>query len=276
MEYAYYNGSYLPYDEIRIPLTDRAVFFGDGVYECIIGGGGKIYEWDEHAERLRKNSEKLRLMFSDFALLKSVTVRLIELSALQRYVIYIQLTRALGRRTHADNDFGRTNLLVTVTELPPFDFGNVSLISQNDIRYEMCNIKTLNLIPSVLASHDALLSGADECVFVRDGIVTECAHSNIFIIVGNRLITHPSCELILPGITREALMKTARAAGFEVQEHTFSYDALFTADEVLITSTTRLARRACEIDKIPTKMSNAYAANLLMEKLYGSFIDFCC
>ncbi|MBQ7363549.1 MAG: aminotransferase class IV [Clostridia bacterium] len=276
MDFAYYNGSYLPYDDLTLPLCDRAIFFGDGVYECLVGGGGEIYQWSEHIERLRRGVAFMRMDFSAYGKLLYIVKKLIELTGLQRYTVYLQISRRAERRVHATQDFSRTNLLVTVTELPSFPRSDVSLISRNDIRYKMCNVKTLNLLPSVLASHDALLAGADETVFIRDGIVTECAHSNLFILEQGVLLTHKTDELILPGITRATLIKIAERRGIPTRECSFTLERLIAADEVLITSTTRLARRARSIDGVQLKMKAAATAELLIADLRSDFSEFCC
>jgi len=276
MDFAYYNGSYLPYDSIYVPLSDRAIFFGDGVYECLIGSGGKIYQWKEHIERLKNSLRAMRLSFLDFETLYNDAMELIKLSQLERYILYIQISRKSERRIHATSDFSKFNLLMTVTELSPFDSACTSLITREDVRYRMCNVKTLNLIPAVLASHDALLSGADEAVFIRDGVVTECAHSNIFILEGDRLLTHEEGNLILSGITRSTLIRLAMKYGIKTVECEFSPDRLFTADEVLITSTTRLVRRVAAIDGVALKMRNSALAERLIDMLRSDFIEFCC
>ncbi len=276
MDFAYYNGSFLPYRELRVPLSDRAIYFGDGVYECLIGGGGSVYQWQEHMARLRFGAEFMRLSITDCEGLYSAATRLIELSGYERYVIYVQLSRASEHRAHAVRDFSRTNLLMTVTELEDFDCREISLITREDIRYRMCHVKTLNLIPSVLASHDAIMTGADEAVFIRGGTVTECAHSNVFILEGGTLITHPKDEYILPGITRETLIRIAEKHGIPTVECGFGKERLITADEVIITSTTKLARRASSIDGTPLKMNDPKTFRMLFTALESDFIENCC
>ena len=276
MDYAFYNGKFAPYDEITLRLSDRSVFFGDGVYECMIGKCGGIFEWHEHIERLKNGLHFIGIDFSDFKLLRETADKLISLSEYERYTVYIQLSRKAERRIHSPAVFGEYNLLLTVTELADFNDKEISLITKEDRRYRLCNIKTLNLLPAVLASHEASLKKADECVFLRDGVVTECAHSNLFILKRGVLFTHPTGEFILPGITRASLIEEAEKSGIGTVECEFGKAALFSADEVLITSSTRLVRRVREIDGRTLKMNDANNAKRLIGNLRSNFINFCC
>lgn len=125
------------------------------------------------------------------------------------------------------------------------------LISMEDIRFKLCNIKTLNLIPSVLASQRAAEHGCDEAVLHRGSRVTECAHSNISILKDGVLRTAPTDELILPGITRKHLLALARENGIPVAEEPFSMVELMNADEVIVTSSSALCIPVESVDGIP-------------------------
>lgn len=276
MDYAYYDGVITPFDEARIPLSDRSVFFGDGVYECMIGYGGAVYQWHEHIERLKVGIEFIKLGFKEYGLLENTVKKLISLSGYSRYTVYLQLSRKSERRIHAEANFSDFHLLITLTELSEFADREVSLITAEDVRYNLCNIKTLNLLPAVLASYEALTKSADECVFIRGGKVTECAHSNIFLIKKGTLITPPLSRRILPGITRRTLLDLASNMGIATLECEVDRNAIFEADEVLITSTTRLARRVAKIDGTPLKMSDGGLVRELSNALLSHFMEFCC
>ena len=125
------------------------------------------------------------------------------------------------------------------------------LLSMEDTRFKLCHIKTLNLIPSVLANQRAAEQGCDEAVFHRGSRVTECAHSNISILKDGVLRTAPTDELILPGITRKHLLELARELGIPTDERPFSMVELMNADEVIVTSSSALGIRAETIDNIP-------------------------
>jgi len=118
------------------------------------------------------------------------------------------------------------------------------LVPVTDNRYGLCAIKTVNLLPNVLAATSAAQRQADEAVFIKDGYVTECSHSNIFILKDGVLITRPTDGTILPGITRARLISCAATLSIPVKERAFTLAELTEADDILITSSSKLCRRA--------------------------------
>ena len=278
MDYAYYNGWCGLKSEARVSLSDRSVFFGDGVYDCMIGKNGIVYQEHEHIARLRRCSAELflELNLSDECI-SNIIKRLITLSEYKTFIVYISVSRNAEIRRHYVPRFGRSNLLITVTEhqLPAKD-ALISLKSCDDIRYRMCNIKTLNLLPSVLAAKAAEEEGYDEAVFLRSGIVTECSHSNIAILKNGVLITHPNGKYILPGITRENLIKIAKKSGITVLEQCFGYNELITADEVLVTATTSFIRRAEKVDNNIISCSSEGIAEAICSAARSDYDEYCC
>ena len=278
MNYAFYNGEYAPQNELKISLYDRSIFFGDGVYDCIIGGKRGVYQLHKHLNRLRTNTKALYLDFpySDDELC-DIIGKLICLSKLECFIIYISVSRYAVERKHYCPDFNRSNLLITISKAE-FNLENkpISLLTCEDIRHRMCNVKTLNLLPSVLAARYAEVDGCEETVFMRNGIVTECAHSNISIMKDGALYTHPLSRDILPGITRENLIHVCKEMGIQVNEICFYYDELISADEVIVTSTTHFARRAEKIDKISINYSQKSPFSEISRRLYADFLESCC
>lgn len=271
--YAYYNGSFGRREEIRIPLSDRAIFFGDAVYDVAIGFGGKIHQGEEHLRRLINNADALSFNspYTQDAL-EELALEVIARSGYGAYTVYIQLSRDSEQRVHSPVGCRRVNLLITVDELAGNAFGGeVRLISLEDKRYRYCNIKTTNLLPAVTYSALADKAECEEAVLHRSGIVTECAHSNISILKDGVLYTHPECELILPGITRRHLLLGARRLGIEYREVPFSLSELYGCDECIVTSTTRLCRRGVRLDgvKIGGRDADNYArlSGFLLEEI---------
>lgn len=248
--YAYYNGKFGHLSEISIPLTDRAIYFGDGIYDAAIGINGGIFLLDEHVSRLLGNADKIKLkhQFTQEKLeqiLKETVIR----SGISDFFLYFQLTRDGKIRTHSALECESANLLVTVKDLTLGKSDELlDLITFEDKRYRYCDIKTLNLLPSVLASTEAERHGCAEAVFHRGNTVTECAHSNVSILKSGKLITHPTDDKILPGITRRHLLMGCDKVGIPYEERAFSLDELFDADEILVTSTSKLCARAGRID----------------------------
>ena len=275
MDIAYYNGRFGSYDETCLSLSDRALFFGDGIYDAAVGKGGKIFLLDEHNERLYNNAKRLGILPPvSKEELNRILLEAIRLSGLSEYFVYLQFSRCKARRTHSACG-AKTSLLVTVTEwIPPLPENRLSLITTPDLRYEYCDIKTVNLLPAVMASTLAEERGADEAVFHRGDTVTECAHSNISILKDRTLITHPTGPHILPGITRRHLINAARKLGIKVEERPFTLTELFSADEVIVSSTTKLILTAKSIDGIAVGGGDGATFSLLWAAVCEDFNNF--
>ncbi len=248
----FYNGRFYESGEPVLPVSDRSLFFGDAVYDAIIGRGGKLFLHEEHFARLSDNAARLNIpMPYSVEELCDISYNVVKKANLPEYFLYIQLSRCSEERLHAYPDGCSSSLLITVSDftLKPME-ARLKLLSAEDKRYGFCNIKTVNLLPAVLASKSAETLGCDEAVFVRDGFVTECAHSNISILKDGRLITHHDCERILPGIAKKRLLSACRAMNIEVVERPFSLGELKECDEALVTSTTKLCLPVRELDGV--------------------------
>ena len=247
----WYNGTMGPLSEMTVPMNDRAVYFGDGCYEACLAVGTRAFALSRHLDRFVRSLKGLSIPFypDRDAFVQTLTDCLAAANE-ECAVLYWQVSRATAQRTHAF-PAGETapNLLITVTPKKLAAAGQtMKLATAEDIRYAMCDVKTLNLIPNVLASERAKNSGADEAVFVRDGFVTEGSHTNIHILKDGVLYTHPTDNRILPGVTRAILLDLCAGLSIPVSEQAFSKDALFSADEVLVTSSTLGVRRAAAVD----------------------------
>ncbi len=276
MSIAYYNGKFMQPNEVRIPLTDRAIFFGDGIYEALLAKGGKAHFLDRHIDRFYKN---LRFMGIDFDMsreaLSSLISEAIWLSCEEISFVYFQLSKYAERRIHACPKTDKYNLLITVTKQQmPSKNKRIKLVTYPDLRYRYCNIKTLNLLPAVIASEYAEKKGADEAVLYKGNIVTECAHSNISIIKNGVLYTHPNSNLILPGIAKQALLEECKRLDIPSREEAFAKEALYEADAALVTSSTKICMLAESVDG-KKFVHGSPEALLLCENLHKNFIDFC-
>lgn len=278
MSIAYYNGDFSDFSDVRIPLSDRSVFFGDGIYDAAIGRGGQVYLEKEHLDRFFSNAERTDIPVKvDREELSAIIRRLIEKNGYEGYFIYIQLSRFSQARTHSYPDTENSNLLVTLKEHTlPSPTKELRLITLPDVRYSMCNVKTLNLLPAVMASKEAERKGCDEAVFIRNGFVTECAHSNIHIVKNGILYTHPNGNFILPGITRQRLLHFCVKLGIEAREAPFTASDLYSADEVLVTSTTKLCQKATEIDGKSVGNSDSEVGKSLIAALFEDFYKKVC
>lgn len=268
----YYNGKIGELDEIMIPMNDRAHWFGDGVYEAGPARNRKIYALDEHVDRFFNSAALLDIVMPVTKdELKELLNSLAEKTDASDLFVYYQVTRGgYAPRTHEFTD-EPGNLWVTMREGKTNDGKEpIKLISAPDTRFLHCNIKTLNLIPSVMATMRAKKLGADETVLYREGgRVTECAHSNVHIIKDGKLITAPADNLILPGIARAHLIRMCKKLGIAVNETPYTLDELRDADEVLVTSSSNFCLRADTLDGKPV----GGKAPELFEKLRSALVE---
>ena len=237
----YYNGEFGPLDDMKIPFNDRACFFGDGIYEATGCEDGRIFHLDAHLQRFASSAALMRLTppcSSDelAALLHDLAAK-VEGDLL---MVYWQLTRGTAPRAHQFPVGVPANLWVMIRPAPYPDLNRrIKLTETEDTRFLHCNIKTLNLIPNVMASQKAVEENCDECVFHRGETVTECAHSNISILKDGVFRTHPNDRYILPGTAKGRLLKGCEALHIPVEERAFTLDELRQADEIIVSSATR-------------------------------------
>ncbi|MDR2531017.1 MAG: aminotransferase class IV [Oscillospiraceae bacterium] len=256
----FYNGTIAPLEKLTMPVLDRANYFGDGVYDALYCRGRTPFALDEHLDRFYDGLEKLEIPFriprADLAEIFFALLEQLEdpTDGFDGYTLYWQVSRGTAIRSHAfpSLEVSQPNLLIMITPrtLTPRTT-RLKLITLPDVRFELCHIKTLNLLPSVLATQRALSAGCDEAVLHRDGVVTECAHSNVSILTGGVLRTRRLDKYILPGTTRAQLLRHGSDAGLTVDETPFTLEELFAADEVIVTSVSMLCIPACEIDGKP-------------------------
>ncbi|MCC8049414.1 MAG: aminotransferase class IV [Clostridiales bacterium] len=249
----YYNGKYGELEDMSIPMNDRVCWFGDGVYDAGPCRNYHIFALDEHIDRFFNSAGLLKIKIPvSKQELKDLLNDLVKKMDSGNLFVYFQATRGTGIRNHVFTE-GAGNLWVSLTEAEISDgIEPIRLITTEDTRFYHCNIKTLNLIPSVMASQRAKEAGCQESVFYRPGgRVTECAHSNVHIIQDGMLRTAPTDNLILPGIARAHLIRACKNLNIPVNETAFTLDELYSAEEVLVTSSSNLCLHANEIDGKP-------------------------
>lgn len=272
-ELGYYNGRIGELSEMMIPMNDRACYFGDGVYEAQMCRNYHIFTLDEHVDRLFRSAEMLRIQVPmEKEELKDLFRELVLKMDEGDLMLYYQVTRGAGKRNHAFPK-GPANLWVTLTpkKINP-DPKPVALITGEDTRFLHCNIKTINLLPSVMANQKAAEAGCYECVFYRPGErVTECSHSNIHIIKDGVFYTAPTDHLILPGIARAHLIKACEKLGIPVSETPFTLSELRNADEIITSSSTAPCTRACSVDGVPAGMKREDLFMKLHEEIFGEY-----
>lgn len=252
-ELGYYNGSYGELSEMMVPMNDRVCWFGDGVYDAGPCRNYHIFALDEHVDRFFHSAALLDIVIPlTKQELKNLLSDLVLKMDQGDLFVYYQVTRGTGKRNHVFPE-GKANLWITLTPAGISDGTTpIQLVTTEDTRFFHCNIKTLNLIPSVMASEKAKQAGAQECVFIRpNNKVTECAHSNVHILKDGALWTHPLDNLILPGIARKHLVEACHRLDIPVMERPFTKEQLMDADEIIVTSSSNLCLHADTIDGMP-------------------------
>ena len=249
---AYYNGKIDLIENITVPLNDRAVYFGDGVYEVVYFKNGKVFALYDHLDRFYNSLSGIKIDFTMSrdeitAVLYSLLAKLDDVS---EGIIYWQVSRGTAPRNHIfPTPAVEPNLLMYAkTKAAPSMDNKIKMITTEDIRFQMCNLKTINLLANVMASQKAEEAGCAEAVLHRGEIVTECSHSNISILKDGVLKTAPLTKYILPGTVRKQLIELCNANDIPVDQTAFTLSELMSADEVLIMSTTAMIRSACEIN----------------------------
>ena len=271
----YYNGNYGPLEEMMVPMNDRASYFGDGVYDATYSRNGVIFTLDEHIDRFYNSAGLLRIEIPyTKEELKAILNEMVQKVDYGENFVYWQATRGTGIRNHAFPTEGKANIWITVKHAQVQDLSRrIKLITLEDTRFLHCNIKTLNLIPSVMAAQKTLEAGCDESVFHRGDRVTECAHSNVHIIKDGVFKTAPTDHYILPGIARAHLIKTCKANNIPVDETPFTVDELMDADEVIVSSAGSFCLVADEIDGKPVGGKAPEIISLLQRELVKEFIE---
>lgn len=271
----YYNGKYGPLSEMTVPMNDRVHWFGDGVYDAGPARNYKIFAIDEHIDRFFNSAKLLEIeMPCTKQELKDLLNKLVKEVDTGDQFVYYQVTRGTGIRDHAFTE-GPGNLWVMLKPATISDgLTPIKLITEPDTRFFHCNIKTLNLIPSVMATEKAKRAGCQETVFYREGgRITECAHSNVHIIKNGELYTAPLDNLILPGIARKHLIKACNKLGIPVHEEPYYLDDLFAAEEVIVTSSSNLCLHANEIDGKPVGGKQPELLESLRKTVLDEFLE---
>ena len=257
----YYNGEAGDLQDMRIPMQDRAMFFGDGVYDFVFGYNGILFALADHLDRFYRSMERLEIRpFCDRQTLESEIQKCVDAAepGTEGFQLYLQASRGNCPRNHIfpGSDVPST-LLMTVK---PFKDPNftvpLKLLSVEDTRFFHCDIKTLNLIPNVMAAQRAEEAGCGEAVFHRGDNVTECAHSALVILKDGTLIAPPLDELVLPSISRKHVIELCGEAGIPVEVRRITMDDVRGADEVIVLSTSKLITHADSLDGIPCGMKD--------------------
>ena len=273
---AYYDGKIGAPDELMVPFNDRVHFFGDGVYDATVGANGKVYLLQDHLDRFYTSAKALdiRIPMEKQALGALLTQLLAQVEGTTHFV-YWQVTRGINDRNHVypEGMPGKLWVMIRPNHLNDPDVP-IKLVTEPDTRFYHCNIKTLNLIPSVMAAQDAARRGVQETVFHLDGIVTECAHSNVSILKDGVFYSHPNDELILRGIAKTHMIGACYRLGITVMEKPFTLEDLRAADEIIVTSSSNFCLHACELDGAPAGGKDPATLKAIQDAVLQEYYDY--
>ena len=251
---AYVNGRYVPHRDAAVHIEDRGYQFADAVYEVVAIQHGHFVDEEPHLDRLDRSLSELRMTPPvSRAALKQILRETVRRNRVTTGIVYLQISRGVARRDHAFPAHAESSLVLTSRSMKPkaaAKAGGVKVITTEDIRWKRCDIKTVGLLPNVLAKQDAVEAGAYEAWMVTsDGEVTECTSANAWIVTADKeVVTRPATNAILNGITRRSVRAIADGEGYSVVERAFTLAEALGAEEAFLTSTTSDVMPVTRID----------------------------
>jgi D-alanine transaminase len=256
---AYVNGRYLPHAQAKVAIEDRGFQFADGVYEVCEVRGGRLVDERRHGARLDRSLSELRISRPMSAAALSVVLReTVRRNRVRDGIVYLQITRGVARRDFPFPLDARPSVVVTArsndsARLEQLANEGIAVITLSDIRWKRVDIKSVALLPNVLAKQAARDQGAREAWLVdAQGRVTEGASSNAWIVtLDGKVVTHALGNDILPGITRAVVIDVIKGQGLSLEERAFSVEEAYAAREAFVTSASQIVMPVVSIDGRP-------------------------
>lgn len=282
---AYLNGQYLQRSAAAIPVEDRGFVFGDGVYEVWRVVNGRVFENERHLARLAFGLGELRITPPEIIhpeRMLAVANHLLEQSGLTdgEATLYVEITRGVAPRTHAfPVSPVEPTVYATVNRFNPPEAQRergAACITIPDIRWLRCDIKTIQLLPNVMAKQAAAERGAVDSIMMRDGKATEGSHANVFAVVDGVVRTHPTNHLILPGITRAIVIDLAKEMGYQVREDAINEGDLRRAEEIFLAGTTTDVMPIVTLDDHPVGSGAPGAITKRLVRAFREYLDAAC
>jgi D-alanine transaminase len=243
MKLAMVNDRFVPIETLDPAYCDRGLYFGDGVYEVLRSYNGKIFALDEHMERFAASMAAIRITGIDIRTVRQRVEQAFKAAGLPNAKIYFHVTRGSAPRNHTWDPSLKPNFFLTVSKAGDSHkekTQGIVVCTHPDLRWKRCDIKSLNLLPNVLARQDAADRGCDEAILVNEaGFITEGAGSAFFAISRRALQTAPLSANILPSITRKFVVKAAQNVGMAIEECCLTPKQAAAADELFLAVTTK-------------------------------------
>lgn len=270
----YYNGQIDLIENIKVPMCDRACYFGDGIYDVTYSRNHIPYCLDAHLDRFYCSAEQMELNVP----LSKEELRRLLCDLIKRVDdgeqnVYWQISRGTGYRNHGFTG-EKANLWIMLRPMAVKDTKKpLRVITVEDTRSLHCDIKSLNLIPNIMAQNQAEKAGCDTAILHRGNRVTECVHANVQILKNGVLITPPADNLMLAGVGRENLIKAAQLLGIGVEIRPFTLDELMSADEVVLSSSGSFCIPIIEVDGTACGGGDGKTLELLQDALIKDYIE---
>ena len=256
MSMVFLNGLFMPVEEARVPVLDRGFIFGDGVYELIPVYSRVPFRMDEHLARLERSLAAVRIR-NPYGReeWRDIILQLVAKQSFEDQGVYFQVTRGVARRDHAFPKDSAPTVFVMSNPLvnPPQELveRGAAAVSAVDNRWHRCDIKSISLIGNCLLRQVSADAGAVETILFRDGKLTEASASNVFVVKGGVILSPPTSNLILPGITYDVIAEIAQAAGLPLEYREIGEAEVRGADEVWITSSSKEVLAIVTLDGKP-------------------------
>jgi len=275
----YLNGKYLDYTQALLPVDERGLQFADGIYEVALIWGGQFVDLDRHLERFERSAQGIELPMpltrSEF---RAVADELLRREPMTQGAIYLQVTRGVSPRDHKFPPGSVQPTVIAYLKDAPVDREalqhGVKAITEPDLRWLRCDIKSVSLLPNVLARQHAVAKGVREAIQVRAGVgVTEGSATNIWMVHQGSIVTAPASNWILSGIVRSVVLELAQQEKLPVAERFASAEELLQMDEVFMTSTTSFVMPIVEIDGRKVGDGEPGPVTLRLQELYLERLD---
>ena len=276
---AYINSKYIKFNEAKIHIEDRGLQFADSIYEVIAIYKKNLVDFDFHIKRLKYSLKELLINYKvNNNKLKKIFNKIIYLNKINSGIIYLQITRGIQTREHVYNNKLKPNIIIYARHkkfnLPNKKFKGVKAVTYEDLRWKRRDIKTVNLLPNIIAANFAAKNNAYEAILIQNNKITEGTSSNIWIVKNKKIFTHPNNTDILKGITRKMLQILIKQTKLKLVEKSFTKKQLFNADEVFLTSSGSFVTPITKIDSKLINGGKIGNITLNLAKLYSkSFMN---
>lgn len=275
---SYVNGKFIPHEQAFVHIEDRGFQFADGIYEVILFYKNKLIDFGGHIERLFASLNAVKIKFNlNQEQIRDIVLELFAKNNLTTGSVYIQITRGQNSRNQLLAGNVQPTFVITVTPLKSQFFEDklrgISVMTDTDMRWSYCNVKSIGLLASSMAKQNAVDLGYDDAILIRDDFVTEATFANVFVVNKDGVLLTRNDSYVLGGITRDRLVAIAKTNGIEVIEEKFSKNDLLQAEEVFLSATTLVVCPVIAINGRKVGNGDVGVVTQKLAKLYQQFLD---